>query len=439
MRGRNDPCPCGSGKKYKKCHLLEAGEESGQPSEAAEEHQLDERLTGKIAQFASHTLGLDLMGIVDRWLGSDPEPQVAIPWLAYTYEHQDKTLAEWFVEARGTSLTTEETSWLEAQGRAWLSIWSCTSVEPPVISLADLLTGEKRDVYEVLGSKTIRPGARILTRVADYNGRSLLCGLYPASLTPLQADSVLQYVRKTLKFSKKPSVDSVRTFECASTLLDSWIRKVEAIRHAPLPRIQNTDGDPMVLVEEQFSLNVKREEVLERMRTHGLTEGDEGLFYVIRNGEREADVTLIASIEVGKTALEIHTNSVRRADSTKKLIQKALGPLVTVRGRQVMDPLSDPARRDFRPSAPEVLSPEETAQRAAIVRKAKEQFYSNWVDVPIPMLGDLTPRDAVRARAGKERVRLLLDNILAREMELPRDERYDIAPLYKALRMRPPR
>ena len=21
--GRNDPCPCGSGKKYKKCHLLE--------------------------------------------------------------------------------------------------------------------------------------------------------------------------------------------------------------------------------------------------------------------------------------------------------------------------------------------------------------------------------------------------------------------------------
>lgn len=23
--GRNDPCPCGSGKKYKKCHLLLGG------------------------------------------------------------------------------------------------------------------------------------------------------------------------------------------------------------------------------------------------------------------------------------------------------------------------------------------------------------------------------------------------------------------------------
>jgi preprotein translocase subunit SecA len=28
--GRNDPCPCGSGKKYKKCHMLiDEGVESG--------------------------------------------------------------------------------------------------------------------------------------------------------------------------------------------------------------------------------------------------------------------------------------------------------------------------------------------------------------------------------------------------------------------------
>jgi preprotein translocase subunit SecA len=28
--GRNDPCPCGSGKKYKKCHMLiDQGVESG--------------------------------------------------------------------------------------------------------------------------------------------------------------------------------------------------------------------------------------------------------------------------------------------------------------------------------------------------------------------------------------------------------------------------
>jgi uncharacterized protein YecA (UPF0149 family) len=28
--GRNDPCPCGSGKKYKKCHMpIDEGVESG--------------------------------------------------------------------------------------------------------------------------------------------------------------------------------------------------------------------------------------------------------------------------------------------------------------------------------------------------------------------------------------------------------------------------
>jgi len=37
--GRNDPCPCGSGKKYKKCCLTTDIEQSAQNSPAAEVNQ----------------------------------------------------------------------------------------------------------------------------------------------------------------------------------------------------------------------------------------------------------------------------------------------------------------------------------------------------------------------------------------------------------------
>jgi uncharacterized protein YecA (UPF0149 family) len=30
--GRNDPCPCGSGKKYKKCHMMEDQQRDAQPA-----------------------------------------------------------------------------------------------------------------------------------------------------------------------------------------------------------------------------------------------------------------------------------------------------------------------------------------------------------------------------------------------------------------------
>jgi hypothetical protein len=49
--GRNDPCPCGSGRKYKKCHLLtdEAGERTDGQGQRSSLHDLDNRLVVEIA------------------------------------------------------------------------------------------------------------------------------------------------------------------------------------------------------------------------------------------------------------------------------------------------------------------------------------------------------------------------------------------------------
>ena len=54
--GRNDPCPCGSGKKYKKCHL-DAGRTSGERAPDESVHEMDFRLVKAIGRFASDNFG----------------------------------------------------------------------------------------------------------------------------------------------------------------------------------------------------------------------------------------------------------------------------------------------------------------------------------------------------------------------------------------------
>jgi SEC-C motif len=53
--GRNDPCSCGSGRKYKKCHLrLDQGDAAADPGDhALALHALDERLVGAMLHYES--------------------------------------------------------------------------------------------------------------------------------------------------------------------------------------------------------------------------------------------------------------------------------------------------------------------------------------------------------------------------------------------------
>ncbi len=59
--GRNDPCPCGSGLKYKNCHLRAAGEVP--PTERLWQrlHELSQRLPTDLLRFVKSRYGLALV------------------------------------------------------------------------------------------------------------------------------------------------------------------------------------------------------------------------------------------------------------------------------------------------------------------------------------------------------------------------------------------
>ncbi len=201
--GRNDPCPCGSGRKYKKCHLRLDEARPPDPAERARAlHALDERLVTAMLRFADGRFGALLDAAAQQLEGFAPGlPNIhfVIPALVYQHRFDGRTLVEWFLEARGARLSTRERAWLAAQRAAGLSVWEVLDVDPgATLTLRDLLTGAERVVRERSASRTTARRDTLLARVVDQDGVSLLCGAHPRILRPSAASRVVRAARRAL-------------------------------------------------------------------------------------------------------------------------------------------------------------------------------------------------------------------------------------------------
>jgi hypothetical protein len=94
-------------------------------------------------------------------------------------------------------------------------------------------------------------------------------------------------------------------------------------------------------------------------------------------------------------------------------------PLVLATGR----------RGRMKPAEPRPPTPE--MQR--IIREVKTKHYREWLDIPLPFLQGLTPRQAVRFRKSRPDVDVLLREIENLESRLPKGERVDITWLRREL------
>jgi len=60
------------------------------------------------------------------------------------------------------------------------------------------------------------------------------------------------------------------------------------------------------------------------------------------------------------------------------------------------------------PDAADVVPDLTPEQQSAVLDQVVRRIYADWADKPLPVLGDRTPREAIRTRAGLARVKGLL-------------------------------
>lgn len=174
--GRNDPCYCGSGKKYKKCH---------QPiDQAAERTERDWKeaarfLRGDIVDFAedeafavpfARALPLfwnELYTIDNAAEMAGDEGQIFFDWFAFDYELEDGSrVIEQYRQENWDDLSTPQQETLEK----WLTAdpltgYELLDYEGQTLHVRDILTGAEHQVFEPGGRGVLEAGDVLLARI----------------------------------------------------------------------------------------------------------------------------------------------------------------------------------------------------------------------------------------------------------------------------------
>lgn len=462
---RNAPCPCGSGRKYKKCHLAQdeareatargtgpAAEEARAHQRRLEErdpvHALDERITADALALARRQWGraFDPDAALARAGLDFATTQSLLGWSAGHYRGpQGRTALELYLEQRGGGLDAQGRALLAAERSAWFSLHEVVSAEPGgSILLRDLLAGGEREVQEKAASRTVRPRDVLLARVLDLGDRAVLAGCHLRSLPPRPADEARRRIRSHLGVrAAKVKPERLREASADEAIFEIWQEVVEVVDARPPPRLQNTDGEDVVLTTDRFEVAEGKEAAV-LAGLLGLPDasrdeeapGVEGIAVsFVRQGNAKGllPTTLMGRATLEGRALRLETNSLARADRLRSIVAGRLGPLVSFRIRDHADPVAGLAKGGGRGGprrAPEPMPPEVLE----VMKRMQAEHYRRWLDQANPALGGLTPRQAA-GRKGKPRqqLELLLAELEHAEAGQPSQQRLDVAALRREL------
>jgi hypothetical protein len=449
--GRNEPCPCGSGQKYKRCCAgrgAAANRLTVPPG--AHLHELDERLVKAMVRYANARFGRGWRSEAAEAFFEDPDfvldgpdMMLFIPWAVHHWEVEGRPVREWFLEERGAKLSEAERAWLVAQRSAVLTFWEMLEVRPGVgVRVRDLLGGGEHFVHEVLGSQLLRPRDAVLGRMVEHEGLAVFCGMHPHPLPPREADEVVRIARKALRVRGDRSIprEWLAQEETTLGLVHVWEDALDWLDMAAeqVPELRNTDGEPLVLVEDHYALvpgaRPRVLEALARLEGAEVEEDEEGVHCTfLKEGNamhRDWENTVIGRAHVGAEALRLETNSVARAEALRRRVEAACEGLITHQKRDEAGPEELLEEREGQP-APRLEPP--SPEMMAVLRELKERHYATWPDTKLPALKGKSPREAVRTRAGRHRVDVLLKEMENTEAVLPVEERMDFSGLRREL------
>lgn len=319
-----------------------------EPGRRSPAHDVDERLIGPMLRFGTERFGQSWSRFIDDL--ENKSESLAVPWAQYVFEVDGRPLFEHFLDEHAELLSPHERAWLEAQRPAWASFWEVTRVDPGrALALRDLLSGETREVIELAASRDLPVRSVLFGRVVEYGDHSVLAGIHPRSLGPLEAELAVQEARRRLRTKRAPRVapDKLRPHPAARVLLEEWERAVavDDVRRAAPPELQNTDGDAVLMTVDhyRFAPADRREVVRKLALVAGAEPEDEASEAVVFMKPGNAvhaswHNTVIGRAEPRASSLRIETSSVQRADDLRRRIEDALGGLIEHRAREHADP-----------------------------------------------------------------------------------------------------
>lgn len=448
--GRNDPCPCGSGKKYKKCCLDKAVKPATpMPTLFSEADRAS--VLNKLRVFAERPdqvadvaeASFDYWG--DRLYDRDEDEQrrvLELPqaevmrtaWLWFDAELPDKrTVADRFLAAEGGSLAAGERAFLNQARETYQGLYEVEAVDlDEGFTLRDLSTEERISVHERTATHGVVRWDLIVARLMPRpdGSRVLEAGLL--QLSPRDAEMLLPQWQKAERIfqARFPHGSNVTILKKLGHLLSRWWLTLVAFR--PFPTMVTPEGDPLMFTKAVF--DVLDQEQLFGLLTHteGVQQITSGVFnwYEIIPAFRRT----LGTIRITDKHLTLETTSEARAERARQWLESLAPQALRYRVTSTEDMKQTLARAEsrHRADAPTSLPPDVEAE---LLHTYYENHYRAWVDQPVPALDNLTPRQAAGDRRRHSKIIGLLKEFENRAAHDAREGRpsYDFTWLWREL------
>lgn len=440
--GRNEPCWCGSGKKYKSCHLNE--------DERAESRKLVTLgLEERIEEYAMHpAYEADFKRAFELYFGHEMqapeedaeivESQRAFDYFIFDYALPDgKHVIERFAAAHERNLSADERALVADWQHSRYTAFEVIAVDHGVgMRLRDLVTGEEFDTLEKRLTQDLSRWQILIARLVRVRDHYELGGASAMHLPAAYRDWLGGHLNNEWDRYQvdHPESDYEEFLRANNPQLNQFIENEILPELETPPAVVTAEGDLSELCTatfdvadypaaragmrsaEEFDEESKEEAEpgvmpfswkeagasLELLRAHGPE-----FEHTPAIGESSGGVRSLGTLALSREALTLQVISRRRLEAGKELLTMRLGRAIRHRAdetRGLDEMLADLSARPA-DSLPEEESPEELAAMEAEIAAL---YHRDWLDQQIPALEDQTPRQAVKTFGGRVRVIRLL-------------------------------
>jgi hypothetical protein len=189
--------------------------------------------------------------------------------------------------------------------------------------------------------------------------------------------------------------------------LQVWLKSLLDASRRPLPSLANTDGEAMVFSRTGLPVRAGAErEITQRLDAlrDWERESEDDPVWSWQPGE-DLPRTILATARLDGGALTVETNSRERMQRALLALRGILGSLVSDGLTSHEDPMqvlrhAAPGGAGASTAEPPIAGPE----AEAILRQVKDAHYRRVLDESVPMLGNKTPRQCARTKAGRARL-----------------------------------
>ncbi|MDP2660000.1 MAG: SEC-C metal-binding domain-containing protein, partial [Dehalococcoidia bacterium] len=242
--GRNEPCPCGSGRKYKKCCML-ADQAAIDQTTPRLINRASEESAQLLLSHARATRGESFLEDAWRvaWL-PDPRPferaspfnALIIPWAIYLWDGGDEetvgpgsVAADFLATPMVQGISDRTRRFMEACQAEPLTFWQVQAVEPGAgMTLRDMATGVERFVHERSGSQNIAVWDLMFGQVVGVDGINTLSMSGPYILPSGR-------FREPVERFLADEVDAERLGDYGEFVLEFYFDCVDVLLHPQLP------------------------------------------------------------------------------------------------------------------------------------------------------------------------------------------------------------